>query len=104
MKMLKSILVVTAASAALFSVNAAEPLLSPRASGIKHPVIASTGVQDPNLIAGPRLGKNTPDMVIATASGGNNVDTLAAVKNCSMTPKTKGTAACEKHCETVAKK
>jgi hypothetical protein len=99
MKTMKSILIVTAVSATLFSVNAAEPLFSPRASGIRHPVIASTGVKDPNLIAGPRLGKNTPNVVVVTASGVKDPDLLAAVKNCSMTPKTKDTPACAKHCE-----
>jgi len=99
MKTLKTVLVLAAAAAA-FNLSAAERLMSPRDSGSRHSVIASSGVKDPNLIAGPRLGKNTPDVVLSTgATGVKDPNLLGAITKCSMAPKAKDTAACKKMCE-----
>jgi len=94
MKMIKTVLAMAAAAAFLgvMTIPAAEPLLSPRASGTRHPVVASgvkdadyahsaaalgnaakskaagptviaaTGKTDPNLLACARLGKATCSM------------------------------------------
>lgn len=59
--------------------------------------VAFSAKADPDLLAGPRLGKGAPELVVATSSGVKDPDTLAGAKNCSMPPKTKDTASLDKN-------
>lgn len=92
-------------------------------------VFAGDASQDPNLVAGPRLGKATPNTVVAAPSGyqdpnlipqkwggkqpvqtkvaasssAENTDTLAGTKCRGMSSKNKDTAKCAEHCAKFAK-
>ena len=103
MKTTKTILTVTAITALFASSVFAGPILSPRASGNRPSGIVSSGVKDPNLIAGPRLGKATPDVKRFTGAAVKDPNVLAETK-CPMAPKAKGTAECKKMCETAGLK
>lgn len=98
MKTLKTVLFLAAATAAL-NLSAAERLLTPRAADGRIAVVAGSSVNDPNLVAGPRLGKNTPDVVLSTGATGVKDANLLAFTKCSMAPKAKDTAACKKMCD-----
>jgi hypothetical protein len=94
MKTMKSVLFVVAASAAL-TLTAADPLLTPRASENRTPAIkGSCCVKDPNLVAGLRLGKATPNVKLSTGAAVKDPNLLADAK-CPMAPKAKGTTACK---------
>ena len=99
---MKSVLIVTAAVAAI-TASAAEPLLTPRAAGIKHPVVA-TSERDPNLLTGyPAPGSRTAVTTTVVATGAKDENIAAKVSGCPMAPKAKGTAACAKHCQIAGK-
>ena len=101
---MKSLLIIGAASVA-FGVYAAEPLPSPRATVIQHPVVSST-VKDPNLLAGyPRPGSRTLDAAPGmTTSTTKDPNLLVAARNCTMPPKAIDTEACKKMCEVAGNK
>jgi hypothetical protein len=101
MKSLVSILVIIAAST-VFTAKADPNLLAGPRLGKNTPAIALvspySNVADPNLVAGPRLGKHTPEVKFATVAGVQDPDLLAGIKKCAMAPKIKDTPACAKHC------
>jgi hypothetical protein len=100
MKTIKSVLVVAAFSATLLSLNAAEPLLSPRGTGVRHPVVATSVSKDSNLLAEwPKGGARSSAATAVVAAGVSDPDLLSSIGKCSMPPKTKGTPDCEKMCK-----
>lgn len=101
MKTLKALLIFTAATAAI-TASAGEPLQSPRGSQVGPAVVASAGVQDPNLISATRLGKYTAEPA-TLASTTKDPNLVASITGCPMAPKAKGTPECEKHCESAKK-
>jgi hypothetical protein len=100
MKTLKSVLFATAATTAL-TLMAAEPLQTPRASGLGAQTVAGIA-QDPNLVGSPRLGKYTQEPVVTSIVKDQNI--AARIANCPMAPRTKDTPACKQHCEAMARK
>jgi hypothetical protein len=92
-------------------------------------LMAADSTQDPNLTAGPRLGKATPNVLLANPSttyqdpnlipekagkrtveptvtagpNAQNENTLVGTNCQGMPSKTKDTAACAKHCAKLAK-
>ena len=92
------------AAAFTMSVRAVDVPLYPKADSGPR-VIEASAVKDPNLISEyPKAGSRGIGATAVAATGPNDADTLAAVKKCGMTPKTKDTADCKKMCETAAHK
>src|ERR1043166_7182788 len=90
-------IVVILASTTFISAAADPDLLAGPRLGKNTPAVVlaspNAGVPDPNLVAGPRLGKQTPDVRFAIVAGTRDANLLGGGPKCGMIPKFKDSAA-----------